>query len=161
MLKIKKPKMPKLLVSGMLAVGLLAAGTGYALLQPAPQSVNAATVCRYDGRLYGYDLTPDERQRYCTRKIQGILNSISWVQIVNGDSRRIYADWNKRLEVDGVFGSRTSASVERFQNWVGLDDDGIVGPNTWSKLCNPPQPMRVQVAFAYLEEGGYERGACY
>ena len=36
--------------------------------------------------------------------------------------------------VDGVFGSRTEASVIAFQEIFGLTPDGIVGPGTWYEL---------------------------
>ena len=36
--------------------------------------------------------------------------------------------------VDGIFGSRTEASVRRFQEIFGLTPDGIVGPATWYEL---------------------------
>ena len=36
--------------------------------------------------------------------------------------------------VDGVFGSRTEASVIAFQRIFGLTPDGIVGPGTWYEL---------------------------
>ena len=36
--------------------------------------------------------------------------------------------------VDGVFGSRTEASVRAFQQIFGLTPDGIVGPGTWYEL---------------------------
>ncbi|MBR6795824.1 MAG: peptidoglycan-binding protein, partial [Clostridia bacterium] len=38
------------------------------------------------------------------------------------------------LEVDGVFGKRTLASVKEFQRLQGLETDGIVGPITWVAL---------------------------
>ena len=37
--------------------------------------------------------------------------------------------------VDGVFGDTTENAVMLFQQANGLDVDGVVGPNTWSKLC--------------------------
>ena len=36
--------------------------------------------------------------------------------------------------VDGIFGSRTEASVRAFQRIFGLTPDGIVGPATWYEL---------------------------
>ena len=38
------------------------------------------------------------------------------------------------LEEDGVFGSRVRSAVREFQRLFGLDDDGIVGENTWNVL---------------------------
>lgn len=36
--------------------------------------------------------------------------------------------------VDGIYGSRTEASVRKFQQIFGLTPDGIVGPATWYEL---------------------------
>ena len=38
------------------------------------------------------------------------------------------------LEVDGIFGSATDQAVKRFQKSRGLDEDGIVGQDTWRYL---------------------------
>jgi len=38
------------------------------------------------------------------------------------------------LDVDGIYGAATEAAVKDFQSKNGLSADGIVGPDTWSKL---------------------------
>lgn len=40
------------------------------------------------------------------------------------------------ITVDGIFGPDTKNAVIQFQNSVGIDDDGIVGPITWNKLIS-------------------------
>lgn len=49
-------------------------------------------------------------------------------------------------EVDGIFGSRTEASVRAFQRIFGLTPDGIVGPGTWYEL------VRIYTAVTNLSE---------
>lgn len=48
--------------------------------------------------------------------------------------RRLRASVAPDLVIDGYFGPYTLAAVEEFQRSVGLDDDGWVGPDTWSAL---------------------------
>jgi peptidoglycan hydrolase-like protein with peptidoglycan-binding domain len=48
-----------------------------------------------------------------------------------------------QLNVDGIFGPITEASVREFQRLFGLNPDGIVGPLTWGALmpeCYAPFP---------------------
>ena len=35
---------------------------------------------------------------------------------------------------DGFFGAKTQAAVNRFQQWAGIQVDGVVGQETWAKL---------------------------
>ena len=48
--------------------------------------------------------------------------------------------------VDGIFGSRTEASVREFQRIFGLTPDGIVGPATWYEI------VRLYTAVTSLSE---------
>lgn len=41
--------------------------------------------------------------------------------------------------IDGNFGAATEAAVKDFQSGNGLTVDGVVGPQTWSKLPADPQ----------------------
>ncbi len=52
----------------------------------------------------------------------------------------------KLATVDGIFGSRTEASVRRFQEIFGLVPDGIVGKATWYEL------VRLYTAITALSE---------
>jgi len=40
----------------------------------------------------------------------------------------------RNVAVDGVFGSATDHAVRQFQQASGVAVDGVVGPDTWSKL---------------------------
>jgi hypothetical protein len=43
-----------------------------------------------------------------------------------------------QVEVDGVFGHQTDATIRTFQGEKGLEIDGVVGPITWSTLWTSP-----------------------
>jgi peptidoglycan hydrolase-like protein with peptidoglycan-binding domain len=50
--------------------------------------------------------------------------------------RNLSGDASRGLQIDGVFGPRTDAAVRGFQDAVGIDADGIVGPLTWRALVS-------------------------
>ena len=52
----------------------------------------------------------------------------------------------KIASVDGIFGSRTEATVKAFQRIFGLTPDGIVGPATWYRI------VRLYTAVTRLSE---------
>ena len=45
-----------------------------------------------------------------------------------------------RSGADGIFGNGTLEAVKSFQRDNGLNADGVVGPRTWEKLQEDPQP---------------------
>ena len=56
------------------------------------------------------------------------------------------------LSVDGQFGPLTKAQVKAFQAYTGNQQDGQVGPHTWSSLCS----KAAEVISAYNELGAYK-----
>lgn len=42
---------------------------------------------------------------------------------------------NQAIGIDGVFGAVTEAAAKIFQQRNGRTADGIIGPNTWQRLC--------------------------
>jgi hypothetical protein len=74
-----------------------------------------------------------------------------------------------RVEVDGIFGSRTYDAVRAFQsqhldrNGVPLHIDGVVGPLTWWALTHPKPRIETQSAVDFRQmppahRGGTARG---
>jgi peptidoglycan hydrolase-like protein with peptidoglycan-binding domain len=52
---------------------------------------------------------------------------------------------NLGLKVDGIFNAQLDTAVKQFQQGEGLTPDGIVGPQTWSKLPNGGPMPTLQV----------------
>jgi N-acetyl-anhydromuramyl-L-alanine amidase AmpD len=75
----------------------------------------------------------------------GVVGSKTWpaliVTVRNGTSgeavKAVQSQLNTRgygLTVDGGFGAKTDSAVRSFQSSAGIGADGVVGPQTWSKL---------------------------
>jgi len=63
----------------------------------------------------------------CVSDIQTMLN-------IEGNYIR-WANWSS-LSTDGQFGPLTKGQVRAFQTYTSIQQDGIVGPQTWGKLCD-------------------------
>lgn len=57
------------------------------------------------------------------------------VERLQAGLRRVFPAYAGRLKVDGDFGANTHKAVVEFQRRSGLDDDGIVGPDTRAELA--------------------------
>lgn len=76
------------------------------------------------------------------RTWQYLLNLVPYPTLRNGNRGSYVVFLQRLLEskfipvgvVDGIFGTQTENAVRTFQEQNGLTIDGIVGPNTWSKL---------------------------
>jgi peptidoglycan hydrolase-like protein with peptidoglycan-binding domain len=60
--------------------------------------------------------------------------------------------WNATPEgIDGVFGLHTRASVEAFQTWGDVNQDGVVGDQTWSvSLHAASATLETEVGLRYV-----------
>jgi murein DD-endopeptidase MepM/ murein hydrolase activator NlpD len=47
--------------------------------------------------------------------------------------------------VDGGFGPRSAAALQRFQQWAGISPDGLAGPSTLRALSAPPAASPVKL----------------
>jgi peptidoglycan hydrolase-like protein with peptidoglycan-binding domain len=78
--------------------------------------------------------------------VDGIIGPKTWARLDPPTIRRgaegnavrllqhILGHFGFGVDVDGDFGPATEGAVKDFQVWWGLDNDGIVGPLTWTAL---------------------------
>ena len=106
----------------------------------ATQGYNSFDILRY---YYGnnIELVQNAPIRGITNSYPGqplrVGSSGPYVLVLQTELNRIaqnYPASPKVNPVDGIFGSRTDASVRRFQEIFNLTPDGIVGPATWYEL---------------------------
>src|SRR5215218_8430557 len=79
------------------------------------------------------------------------------VELHEGDTGTRVAQLQQLLGVDadGVFGPQTAAAVRAFQGRAGLTVDGVVGQSTWRALFNGTS-TRGAAADAVVEGKGYQ-----
>ena len=104
-------------VAGLMAAGTLALTGLVAQGAVSPTPAHAASCTSYTYSYGGYST--------CIRYIQDLLNFKA--------SKGV----NRRVAVDGAFGTQTRAAVIELQRWYRITADGIVGPVTWRRLCSP------------------------
>ena len=124
---------------------------------------NFVTLLQFILSDYGYDLTPDgsfgaltenavkDFQRKNGLAEDGVVGKNTWKTLLTlppfpvlrkGNSGAYVRYLQRKLEsyllpvgaIDGVFGSKTESAVKEFQKNNGIEEDGIVGANTWSAL---------------------------
>lgn len=77
----------------------------------------------------------------------GIVGSQTWPRLIvtvrqgsTGEAvkaaQRLLNKYGSGLGVDGDFGPATNSATRSFQRSHGLDEDGIIGPDTWSSLAS-------------------------
>ncbi|MFD4688850.1 peptidoglycan-binding protein [Streptomyces sp. NPDC058463] len=71
---------------------------------------------------------------------------VSWPILQSGSkgadvrsAQQLLTAWGYTVESDGIFGAKTRSAVIRFQKSRSLAADGVIGPNTWSKLISTVQ----------------------
>ena len=112
-------------LAAAIATTLLLAG-GLATVSGAVSAPASAATCRS----YNYSAGGTST---CIIYIQRMLNTLSanYGNLYYAESPR-----GKQLVVDGSFGANTKYVVTTFQRVEGLTADGIVGPQTWTRLCS-------------------------
>ncbi|MRG61382.1 hypothetical protein GE115_16110 [Agromyces sp. CFH 90414] len=70
-----------------------------------------------------------------------------------------------QLAVDNSFGANTKTNVVRFQRYLSLSADGVVGPKTWYQLCRYAGTRSFNLSTAHAKQkaawnAAYDAG-CY
>ncbi|UOE43562.1 peptidoglycan-binding domain-containing protein [Agromyces larvae] len=87
----------------------------------APASAATAPCRQY---VYGYGGTGN-----CVKAIQALVSTSSTVNAARPDIRTPIAR-------DGSFGKITLGAIRTYQSVNHLQVDGVVGPQTWTRLCS-------------------------
>lgn len=105
------------------------------MLDPDFQTKIAENTCQGLCNYLGVSYVARELANYPTVRQGARGNFVELLQYL------LYQNGAITLDVDGIFGAKTTSAVVEFQKQNGLVADGIVGVNTWRTLLNlPPQP---------------------
>lgn len=117
------------LLAGTAVTGVAATASAATPSEAAPSTAPSAALaaCAYYSN-FGYYCGYDVNNTYADYGDRG--NKVREIQAILQ-----YRGYNiGRYGVDGTFGGDTLKAVKKFQRTWGLDDDGIVGPKTWTRL---------------------------
>jgi zinc D-Ala-D-Ala carboxypeptidase len=63
-------------------------------------------------------------------------------RITNASARHWHYSGGAILAIDGSFGPKTKAQVQAIQQYGHLSQDGVVGPKTWTMICEQARLLR-------------------
>lgn len=118
------------------------------------KTLNRLKIKDAQGKPLVEDGTIDDQTRAATKNFQaivditenGIAGPTTWMALDQilakpvlkanqaGGTTVKYIQYRIGVDTDGVYGPATEAAVEKFQKQNGLVADGLVGPQTWTKL---------------------------
>lgn len=88
-----------------------------------PTSTPVSNPPAYSGMQFSYSPATALRYSADVQTFQQRLQDLGW-----------------RIDADGLFGPNSASATKAFQQQVGLDPDGIVGPLTWAALFSEAAP---------------------
>ncbi|MFD9416909.1 peptidoglycan-binding protein [Streptomyces goshikiensis] len=100
--------------NGVISVALVCGGVA-----ATTQTAHAGGVCSYTAISYRPVLSIGD-QGAAVKQVQCLINKVSF--------------YPTQLVEDGVFGAATRSGVQYVQRCNRITADGIVGPDTWTKL---------------------------